>query len=70
VESLRKRRNRRKGGSDSSGQAETVVIKIAISQAAFDAFARTLPPSNVVYEIDADEHGECYVWLPPNAVDL
>lgn len=46
------------------------MIKIAISQAAFDAFARTLPPSNVVYEIDADEHGECYVWLPPNAVDL
>ena len=45
------------------------MIKIAITQAAFDALARTLPPSNVVYEIDADEHGERYVWLPPNAVD-
>ena len=54
---------------DSSGQAETVVIKIAITQAAFDALARPLPPSNVVYEIEANEHGERYVWLPPKVVD-
>ena len=45
------------------------MIKIAITQAAFDALARTLPPSNVVYEIEADEHGERYVWLEPNVVN-
>jgi hypothetical protein len=43
------------------------MIRIAITQAAFDAIAATLPLGN--YENAFNERGERYVWLPPNVVD-
>jgi hypothetical protein len=45
------------------------VIRIAITQAAFDAIAATLPLGSVSYDDAFNERGERYVWLPPNAVD-
>jgi hypothetical protein len=45
------------------------MIRIAISQAAFDAIAATLPLGSVGYENAFNERGERYVWLPPNVVD-
>jgi hypothetical protein len=45
------------------------VIRIAISQAAFDAIAATLPLGSVGFENATNERGERYVWLPPNVVD-
>ena len=44
------------------------MIRIAISQAAFDAIAATLPLGSVSYENHVNERGERYVWLPPNVV--
>ena len=45
------------------------MIRIAISQAAFDAIAATLPLGSLSYENAFNERGERYVWLPPNVVD-
>ena len=45
------------------------MIRIAISEAAFDAIAKTLPLGNVGYENGTNEKGERYVWLAPNVVD-
>jgi hypothetical protein len=45
------------------------MIRIAITQAAFDAIAATLPLGLVSYENAVNERGERYVWLPPNVVD-
>jgi hypothetical protein len=45
------------------------VIRIAITHAAFDAIAATLPLGSVSYENATNERGERYVWLPPNVVD-
>jgi hypothetical protein len=42
------------------------VIRIAISQAAFDAIAATLPLGSVGYENGVNEHGERLIWLEPN----
>ena len=39
------------------------MIRIAITQAAFDAIAATLPLSSVSYENHVNERGERYVWL-------
>jgi hypothetical protein len=39
------------------------VIKIAISQAAFDAIAATLPLGSVGYENETNEKGERLIWL-------
>ena len=39
------------------------MIKIAITAAAFEAIARTLPLGSVGYETEANERGERYVWL-------
>jgi hypothetical protein len=39
------------------------MIKIAISVAAFEAIARTLPLGSVGYESNANERGERLVWL-------
>ena len=36
------------------------MIRIAISQAAFDAIAKTLPLGSVGYEAEANERGERY----------
>ena len=44
------------------------MIRIAISQAAFDAIAATLPFGSVGYENAANEKGERLIWLPPDAI--
>jgi hypothetical protein len=45
------------------------MIRIAISEAAFQAIASTMPLGSVGYENGVSEHGERYVWLEPNVVD-
>lgn len=45
------------------------MIKIGISEAAFEAIASTLPLGSVGYENEVNEKGERYVWLAPNVVD-
>jgi hypothetical protein len=40
------------------------MIQIAISQAAFDAIAATLPLGDVGYENATNEKGERLIWLP------
>jgi hypothetical protein len=45
------------------------VVRIAISQAAFDAIAKTLPFGEVGYENKVNEKGERLIWLEPSAVD-
>lgn len=45
------------------------MIRIAISQEAFDAIASTLALGSVNYENKSDEHGNRLIWLPPEVVD-
>ena len=39
------------------------MIRIAITEAAFEAIAATLPLGSVNYENHVNERGERYVWL-------
>jgi hypothetical protein len=39
------------------------MIRVAISQAAFEAIARTLSLGSLGYEGQVDEQGRRYVWL-------
>ena len=45
------------------------MVRIAISQAAFDAIAKTLPFGSVGYENKTNEKGERLIWLDPGVVD-
>jgi hypothetical protein len=45
------------------------LVRIAISQAAFDAIAKTLPLGSVGYENATNEKGERLIWLDPSVVD-
>jgi hypothetical protein len=45
------------------------VIRIAITQAAFDAIAKTLALGSVSFENKANEKGERLVWLDRALVD-
>jgi hypothetical protein len=45
------------------------MIRIAITQAAFDAICSTLPLGNVGYENGFNEKGERLIWLEPRAVE-
>jgi hypothetical protein len=45
------------------------MIRIAISQAAFDAIANTLALGSVSFENKTNQKGERYVWLEPRVVD-
>ena len=45
------------------------MIRITISQAAFDAIAATLPLESVSYEAETSANGERHVWLAPNVVN-
>jgi hypothetical protein len=45
------------------------MVRIAISQAAFDAIAKTLPLGSVGYENAVNEKGERLIWLEPSMVD-
>jgi hypothetical protein len=42
---------------------------IAITQAAFDAIASTMPLGSVGYEAEVGANGERLIWLVPNMVD-
>jgi hypothetical protein len=45
------------------------MIRIAISQAAFDAIASTLPPGSTGYENTVNEKGERLIWLEARWLD-
>jgi hypothetical protein len=45
------------------------MVRIAISQAAFDVIAKTLSLGSVGFENATNEHGERYVWLEPRVAD-
>jgi hypothetical protein len=45
------------------------VIRIAISQAAFDAIAATLPLGSISFESEVDDNGDRLIWLPRSVVD-
>jgi hypothetical protein len=45
------------------------MIKIAISEAAFEAIARSLPLGNVSFENKTDEQGQRLIWLDRAMVD-
>jgi hypothetical protein len=64
-ESLLRRRRLERGRAPQKGAA---VIRLAITQAAFDALAKTLPGS-VGFENKTNEKGEVYVWLAPSVVN-
>jgi hypothetical protein len=45
------------------------MVRIAITQAAFDAIAKTLPLGSVGYENATNEKGERLIWLDSGVVD-
>ncbi len=45
------------------------MVRISISQAAFDAIAATLPLGSVGYETEANERGERLIWLEDAMAD-
>jgi hypothetical protein len=45
------------------------MILIAITAAAFDAIAATLPVGSVAFEPDTGEKGERHIWLAPEIVN-
>jgi hypothetical protein len=45
------------------------LIRIAITPAAFEAIAATLPLGSVGYENTTNERGERVIWLGPNVVN-
>lgn len=45
------------------------MIRIAISVAAFEAIARTLPLGSVAYEGEPNERGERLIWLEAAMAD-
>lgn len=45
------------------------MVRIAISQAAFEAIARTLPFGGVAFENKIDENGDRLIWLELRVVD-
>jgi hypothetical protein len=45
------------------------MVRIVITQAAFDAIAATLPLGSVSYENAIDDHGLRYIWLEARWVD-
>lgn len=45
------------------------MIKITITQAAFDAIAATMKLGSVRYENATDEQGQRLIWLEPQVLD-
>jgi hypothetical protein len=45
------------------------MIRIAITQAAFDAIASMLPPGSTGYENAVDEQGRRLIWLERRMLD-
>ncbi len=54
---------------DKFSRGLTIVVRIAISQAAFEAIARTLPFGSVSFENKIHEHGDRLIWLERRWVD-
>ena len=50
-------------------RAARPMIRISISQAAFEAIARTLPLGTVSFENKITENGDRLIWLEPRVVD-
>ena len=46
------------------------MILIAVTQAAFEAIARTIPLGSVGYKNEASEKGERLIWLEAAMMDL
>jgi hypothetical protein len=44
------------------------MVRIAITQAAFDAIASTMPLGSVGYENEVNEKGERLIWVAPDVV--
>jgi hypothetical protein len=44
------------------------MIRIAISSAAFEAIAGTLPLGSIAYEAESDAKGDRLIWLPRSDV--
>jgi hypothetical protein len=45
------------------------MIRIAITEAAFEAITQTLPLASVGYENATNEKGERLIWLEPSVID-
>ena len=45
------------------------MVRIAITQAAFEAIAKTLPLGSVAYEPAVEEGDLRYIWLEPRWLD-
>ena len=45
------------------------MIRIAITQAAFEAIAQTMPFGSINFEAGVDADGKRYIWLPRAVVD-
>jgi hypothetical protein len=45
------------------------MIRIAITAAAFEAIAKTLPPGSVGFEAEPNERGERLIWLEAATVN-
>jgi len=45
------------------------MIHIAISEAAFEAIATTLPLGSVTYAAETDAKGDRLIWLPRSVAD-
>jgi hypothetical protein len=48
---------------------EALMVRSAITQAAFDAIAKTLALGSVGFENATNEKGERLIWLEPSMVD-
>jgi hypothetical protein len=49
-------------------RAISPLVRIAISQKAFDSIAATLPFGRVGYENEVDANGARLIWLPPDFI--
>jgi hypothetical protein len=47
----------------------SAMVRISISQAAFDAVAATLPLGSMAFEPELNAKGERLVWLEPPVID-
>jgi hypothetical protein len=46
------------------------MIRIAITETAFEAIAATLPLGSVAYETETTTDGQRFIWLEPRIVDM
>ena len=45
------------------------MVRIAITQVAFEAIAKNAPLGSVGFENEVNEKGERWIWLEPNVVE-